>query len=375
VTDGWLAATEGFLRRAVAFFGAERGLDRIRPSDVRGFAEWLATQPARPPKEGRAGGSSRSVTTYTVRAHLFALSNLYRRAQESELVPVGFNPVAALMDKPAIVRKEARWLEVHAAALLLESARTLPPLQTAANAAIGAAFAYPFLATFLLTGGRYREVLGLELDDVSFDLKTVTFWPNDFRRLKTQTSWRVVPLFPQLETILRAWVFGPLEAGGALLFPASGSAGMLSDTRKLLDRIAKRAGWKAGEIRHRIFRHTYCAARLQTLDHGAPVSLYVVSRKLGHGSEEMVRRVYSHLGTVRHRAEVVEFRVEQHYERLGDQLIRLGFDIKTVIKEGAAQGNNAPAHTEMQAGDEVPEWARRDSNARPLAPEASALSN
>jgi hypothetical protein len=66
------------------------------------------------------------MTAYTVRAHLFALSNLYRRAQEEELVPVGFNPVAALMEKPAIQRKEARWLEVPDAALLLESARTIP---------------------------------------------------------------------------------------------------------------------------------------------------------------------------------------------------------------------------------------------------------
>jgi integrase len=371
VTDGWLAATEGFLKRAVAFFGAERGLDRIRPSEVRGFAEWLTSQPARKPKERKEAGSSRTMTTYTVRAHLFALSNLYRRAQESELVPVGFNPVAALMEKPAVVRKEAKWLEVHEAALLLESARTLPVLQTAAGAAIGASLAHPFLATFLLTGGRYHEVLGLELDDVSFDRKTVTFRPNAFRRLKTQTSWRVVPLFPQLEAILRAWVFGPrLEAGGTLLFPAPGSTEMLSDTRKLLDRIAKRAGWKRGEIRHRIFRHTYCAARLQTLDRGAPVSLYVVSRELGHGSEEM----YSHLGAVRHRSEVVEYRVERHYERLGDQLIRLAFDITSVIKQPSAEAKEDPRDTQVSAGEDLPEWARRDSNARPLAPEAGGAS-
>ena len=29
----------------------------------------------------------------------------------------------------------------------------------------------------------------------------------------------------------------------------------------------------------------------------------------------------------------------------------------------------------VSRGEDVPEWARRDSNARPLAPEASALSN
>ena len=34
-----------------------------------------------------------------------------------------------------------------------------------------------------------------------------------------------------------------------------------------------------------------------------------------------------------------------------------------------------PAATEVSAGEDLPEWARRDSNARPLAPEASALSN
>jgi hypothetical protein len=36
-----------------------------------------------------------------------------------------------------------------------------------------------------------------------------------------------------------------------------------------------------------------------------------VSRELGHGSEEMVQRVYSHLGQVRHLAEVVEYRIER----------------------------------------------------------------
>jgi integrase len=38
--------------------------------------------------------------------------------------------------------------------------------------------AHALLATLLLTGGRKSEVLGLELDDISFDRKTVTFRPN-----------------------------------------------------------------------------------------------------------------------------------------------------------------------------------------------------
>jgi integrase len=119
---------------------------------------------------------------------------------------------------------------------------------------------------------------------------------------------------------------------------------MITDVRKALDRVAARAGflrpvsspetgrqrykggaplWEGQFIRTRMFRHTYCSARLQTLDHGAPVSIYTVGKELGHGGEALVKRVYGHLGTVRHRSEVVEYRVEQHREALGDRLTAL----------------------------------------------------
>src|SRR2546421_448305 len=107
-----------------------------------------------------------------------------------------------------------------------------------------------------------------------------------------------------------------------LLFPSyrTGEEAMLTDFRKLLDAVAVRAGWKVGEIRSKMFRHTYCAARLQTVDQGAPVSTYTVAREMGHGGEAMVRKVYGHLGQVRHRAEAVEYRVEQHLAKLGARL-------------------------------------------------------
>jgi integrase len=70
-------------------------------------------------------------------------------------------------------------------------------------------------------------------------------------------------------------------------------------------------------------RHTYCAARLQTLDGGAPVSPFTVGRELGHGGDALVRKVYGHLGTVRHRSTAVEYRVEQHVASLGDRLTAL----------------------------------------------------
>lgn len=95
---------------------------------------------------------------------------------------------------------------------------------------------------------------------------------------------------------------------------------MITAFRKLLDVVAERAGWKPGEIRSKMFRHTYCAARLQTLDQGSPVSVYTVSKELGHGGDSMVRRVYGHLGEVRHRSKAVEYWVNQYKKVLGKRL-------------------------------------------------------
>jgi integrase len=369
-TDAWLDACQEFLERAVAFFGADRPLEGIRVSEVRAWSAVLLTTKSK---------WDRPFSPESVRRHLFTLSNLYRFAQEAELVPPGFNPVAAFTEKPPRPQREAKWLEVPDAALLLEAARTLPPVVTPAGEALSAGFVEALLATFLLTGGRRAEVLGLELDDVSFDRKTVTFRPNAWRRLKTRDSWRVVPLWPQLEEILDPYVVErTVSRGGRLLFPSpeSGGEAMLQEIRRLIDRAALRCGWKRRELSSRMFRHTYCAARLQTLDQGAPVSIYTVARELGHESEEMVRRVYAHLGATRHRAESVEFRVEQHEKALKDRLGALGFVTRNVTTEAGAPENEQP-HRELTHDEafDSDSWARRDSNARPLAPEASALSS
>ena len=245
VTEGWVAADEHFLGRAVEHFGADRELSTITAADLRMWAERLQAVP-----NGRGGTMSGG----TVRHHLNALSNLFRRAQAEGAVVPGYNPVAALLDKRRAARREAKWLEVHEAALVLEAGRTY----VAARVDRAMPFAYPLLATFLLTGGRESEVLGLEVDDVSFDRKTVTFRANAWRRLKTASSFRAVPLWPQLEEILRPYVFGTGRPPGRLLFPSyrTGEESMLTDFRKMLDAVAVRAGWRSGEIRSKMFRHT-----------------------------------------------------------------------------------------------------------------------
>src|SRR5207249_5616581 len=115
VTERWLEESEHFLDRAVAYFGKERELTSITPEDV---TKWSGKLLQTPP----TGRKSGTMSAGTVRHHLNALSNLYRRAQHDGRVPVGFNPVGCMLEKPCGTATEAAWLEVHDAALFLESA-------------------------------------------------------------------------------------------------------------------------------------------------------------------------------------------------------------------------------------------------------------
>ena len=280
---------------------------------------------------GRLGDTS-------MRKYLNSLSNLYKRAVSEELVDA--NPVANMFSKPTADKVEAEYLEPEEAALLLESARTyrgpVEPIRQAHGGAISAKpnlHLYGILATCLLTGGRKSEVLGLEVDDVSFRLGKVYFRSNRWRRLKTKGSKRSVPLWPQLREILEEYVLERERAGGlgSLLFPSTRGTGegMIRDVLRALDQIGKRAGLPEGHVRLHMLRHTYTAARIQTLDRGAPVPLYTVARELGHSSTDMIEDRYGHLHdrAVVGGSEVVEFRVETYREKLGDRLVTLETEV------------------------------------------------
>lgn len=270
---------------------------------VQDWAEWLR-------ERGRGRRGNATLGAGTVRHHLNDLSNLYRRAAAEGKVSPGYNPVAAWDRKPKGRASEARWLEPHEAALLLEACKTYRPERDDVALDLHAV-----VSTLLLTGGRFSEVMGLALGDLNFERRTLTFRPHPWPSLKTETSRRVLPLWAQLEETLHEYLSRSHAPSGELLFPSDhrrvrgrDEEQMISDVRGALDVVAATAGWTAGEIRTKMFRHTYCAARLQTLDRGAPVSVYTVSRELGHGGESLVRRIYGHLGDVRHRSEAVEFR-------------------------------------------------------------------
>lgn len=323
LAESTLSNLEHYLEAAVAFFGQGKDLTAIRPPDLKRWISHLRKQP-----NGRGG----TLSGGTIRKHLNALSNLYRYAESDGLVPSGFNPVGSLVNKPSADRREARWLEVPEAALFLEAARTFKPARKG-GALDGQV--YPLVATFLLTGARKSEVLGLDVEDVSFDRRKIRFRPNEHRGLKTSTSRRTVPIWPQLHEILQRHVFGGSGPSAGLLFPSRRTGGMIHDLRKTLDKVAERCGRQEGEIRTRIFRHTYCAARLQTFDgyrvlgedeegneirEPIPVSRYTVGKEMGHGGTQLVDRVYGHLGEIRQRRDVVEYVAEDYADDLGERL-------------------------------------------------------
>jgi integrase len=316
------------LGAALEHFGSKRDPRTIEPGDIRVWAEALA-----------AGGTRKPGT---VRHYLNALSGLYGRAQEGLYVDPGYNPVSMMQEKPTGRWKgESAFLEVADAALLLEAARVLEGRERV-NATPGL---HAVVATFLLTGGRKSEVLGLDVDDVSFDRGLVYFRPNAHRGLKTETSVRTVPLWPQLRGVLQEHMYaGDAPRTSGLLFPAP-HGGMVRDLRKSLDAMAKLCAMVEGEVRTRRFRHTYCSARLQTVqrivrpgkdpakDEDAyewvEVSRFQVQKEMGHGGAQLVDRIYGHAQRTPYRSEVVEYRVERHPEELGQRLRDLALALPT----------------------------------------------
>ena len=298
-----LSILEHQLEVAVDHFGADTRLRDIRTVDIRAYLDVLA----------------RGLGPETVRKYLFALSKLLRRARGDEVVPAEYDPIGVLVNKPGRRRRgERRWLEVPEAALLLEAARLFAPRRED----LGVPFAYPLLAALLLTGGRPSEVLQLEVLDVDFVRETVKFrWREDFR-LKNESSIRVIPLWPQLAAILKDYLSGPSAPTGRFLFPSPKTPDRpIRNVKKLIEELGRRTGLQG--ITPKVFRHTYCAARLQTTDNGREIAQFTVAAELGHNSSQMVGDVYGHVGRVRHRSEVVEYPLEPYMLQLKTRLDRL----------------------------------------------------
>lgn len=203
---------------------------------------------------------------------------------------------------------KTEWLEVDEAGRVLKAAKAMEQDSQSR--------CYPhfhaLIATFLLTGGRRSEVFGLEREDVRLDDGYIHIRPNQWRDLKTKQSKRTVPLWPQLEDVLRPYLASRSD-DHPLLFPLHYSeekvkSPMIGKIRSSLDTVQETASLDT-RLTTMVFRHTYCATRIQTLEGGAPISLFHVATEMGHKGTDRIADTYGHLQKERKRREEVRYEV------------------------------------------------------------------
>jgi integrase len=301
----WLLCVERHLQEAVRVLGPTIRLDQIGLREVEDYLAHLLE---------RSNDRGGTLSAGTINHYLNSLSNLFRRAATEGLVAE--NPIRLLLHRPARRGSDIVWLEPPEVADLLDFAKGYSPRR----ADLATPFLFELVAVFAYTGLRKREVLGLEIGDVSLQRRVILVRPNRWRSLKNPAAVRQVPLFSELAVILERYLAGRKNSATELIFPSpvAQSEQPLTNLRRAFDRfpmpnrlaIPSDTGDRVGSpppLRTRILRHSYCAARLQTLDWGQPISPYTVARELGHTDLNMVMRVYGHLGKIRLRSAEVSF--------------------------------------------------------------------
>ena len=313
-TKQWMKDLERHIQRAAEFFGADRDLSTI------GYTEWEEWHTHLLLDYEHCGGIGFSESS--AHKHLCSLSAVYEFGAHRQILPRGRNPVPPSSERE-VDHVTTPYLEVPEMAEIL---RFLLEEYRPTREDLAVPFAYEIVATAALTGGRKGEVTRLKPSDIDFVRKTVTFTRRVRRRKggTTKTIIRTVPLHPQLEQILRAYLAGPHAPTGTLLFPqyVDGTEQPLGDLRKVFVRIdlpdvvheravrlnGDRAEGREYQLSWLMLRHTYCTARLQTLDRGQPIAKHTVMHEMGHKSEAMINKIYGHLGTFGSRSEHVEYR-------------------------------------------------------------------
>lgn len=181
------------------------------------------------------------------------------------------NPAKSLKKAP-VITPERPWIPLDQWSEFLHAAKTVSP------------YHFPMIATALLTGLRYGELINLEWTDID--------WTNHLITVRVKDDWapkskrgRIVPLIPALRTIL--W---PLKQPAGYCFLTPHGKRYITEPRpQVLARIFRAIGMKGRGLGFHTLRHSYATALVQR-----GMSIWGVKELLGHADVRTTDRIYAH---------------------------------------------------------------------------------
>jgi len=282
-------------------------LDKITPAVLRRVYTRITSTPKDPAHPERGFLSS----TYALNAHR-VLATALKAAERDGLIPR--NP-ATLMDAPRKSHTELSALNLDEAKAVIRLVQQ--EFQTTGTYRPEAAR----WATYLLTGARRGEILGLELDRVTDTIefswqlqriKDISTVPADYEyrhiangmywtRPKSSAGWRVIPLVEPLRSILETHIAMSEPNRFGLVFATAKGLPIDPDTEtKTWATALEKAGITDKRVRLHDLRHS-------TVDllYAAGVPEDLISEIIGH-SERTVTRGYKSRGNLERREKAMQ---------------------------------------------------------------------
>ena len=267
-------------------------LDKITPDDVHRLVRMVEKAPKDPKLQGLKPselppGYAKYSKSY-VRSMFNVLSGALAEAVSRRRI---FRNPCNDTDRPKIKKTVERALEPAEAMKLLNHLNGLPDAEAA------------LWATYLLSGARRGEVIGLEIDralkstmDFSWQLQDVphiTEVPADWEhrhvrgnlyltRPKTASGWRTVPMIPVLEALINLAI-GDRTEGFVFLHPTTGNPWRPDTAYKAWKRLLRDAGLPE-DVKLHGTRHTFIDLLFEA---NVPESL--IMDIVGHSTRAMSR--------------------------------------------------------------------------------------
>lgn len=226
--------------------------------------------------------NERDFSTYTIRRRIHSLSSYFKYLMEQEYLSK--NPMLSIHapKEPETVPKYLSKEEIN---LLLDMPQKYSPDHALRNKVI--------LETFLYTGIRRQELLGLNWDDIDFGEKTLTV---KFGKGKKQ---RIIPIGEPLLSDLWKYLQNRLPLTIQAVFISDyGNRLSVTALSQFVRRYMKILGFdKKGYTIHTL-RHTFASHLAQN-----ETSILTIQKLLGH-SDLNTTQIYAHINTKHMREEV-----------------------------------------------------------------------